>query len=166
MEKINPNAPKQLSAFAFLLGKWNCKVTVKQEDGTTVKLRATWQGQTILDGYVIADQFRMVDTKEDLVMLGMNYRAYNSETNTWNMKWLEALSGTWLDLGAQELGGVQLTDTTITYKAEYKPGELHRITFSDITENHFRWSVDISTDGGQQWNKSVMVIQANRVPES
>ncbi|MEL7834274.1 hypothetical protein [Fodinibius sp. Rm-B-1B1-1] len=162
MEQLNPNAPKQLSAFGFLLGKWNCKVIAKQEDGTTSELRATWKGQTILDGYVIADEYQMMDSEGSLVMLGMNYRAYNTETDVWNMKWLEALSGTWLDLGTQELGGVQITDTTIVYKAEYKPGELHRISFSDITENHFIWSVDISTDGGQSWNESVMIIQANR----
>lgn len=162
MDELNPNAPKQLSAFNFLLGKWDCKVTVTQEDGTTSELRATWEGQTILDGYVIADEYRMVDSEENLVMLGMNYRAYDSETNTWNMKCLEALSGTWLDLGTQELGGVQITDETIVYKAEFKPGELHRIKFSEIAEDHFTWSVDISKDEGRNWNKEVMIIQAKR----
>lgn len=162
MEKLNPNAPKQLAAFDFLIGKWNCKVTVKQQDGTTSKLQAIWEGHYILDGYVIADEYRMEDSTGTLMMLGMNLRAYDPETNTWNMKWLEALSGTWLDLGTQELGGVQITDSTIVYKAKFKPGELHRIKFTDITENHFTWSVDISTDGGQKWNESVMIIQANR----
>ena len=165
MDKLNPDAPKQLSAFDFLLGKWDCKVTVTQEDGTTSELRATWEGQTILDGYVIADEYRMVDSEGNLVMLGMNYRTYNSEASTWNMKWLEALSGTWLDLGTQKLGGVQITDSTIIYKAEFKPGELHRITFFDITKNHFSWSVDISKDGGSNWNEAVMIIQANRSSE-
>jgi hypothetical protein len=106
--KPNPNAPSQLSTFAFLIGKWNCEVTLKQEDGNSSQLQATWEGRYILDGYVIADEYRMVDASGNLLMLGMNYRAYDSETNSWNIKWLEALSGTWLELGPQKLGGVNI----------------------------------------------------------
>jgi len=102
------------------------------------------------------------DASGNLLMLRMNYRAYDSETNSWNIKWLEALSGTWLELGPQKLGGVNISDSSIVYKAEFKPGELHRIKFSNINEEHFTWSVDISTDKGQIWNESVMIIQANR----
>ena len=160
--KSNPNAPSQLSTFAFLIGKWNCEVTLKQEDGSSSQLQATWEGRYILDGYVIADEYRMIDASGNLLMLGMNYRAYASETHSWNIKWLEALSGTWLELGPQKLGGVNISDSSIVYKAEFKPGELHRIKFSNINEEHFTWSVDISTDKGQTWNESVMIIQANR----
>ncbi len=161
--KPNANAPGQLSAFAFLIGKWNCGVTLKQEDGSSSQLQATWEGRYILDGYVIADEYKMFDASGNLLMLGMNYRAYNSETNSWNMKWLKALSGTWLELGPQKLGGVNISDSSIIFKAEFKPGELHRIKFSNISEEHFTWSVDISTDNGQTWKDSVMNIQANRV---
>ncbi len=160
--KPNANAPSQLSTFAFLVGKWNCEVTLKQEDGSSSQLQATWEGRYILDGYVIADEYRMVDASGNLLMLGMNYRAYDSEINSWNIKWLEALSGTWLELGPQKLGGVNISDSSIVYKAEFKPGELHRIKFSNINEEHFTWSVDISTDKSQTWNESVMIIQANR----
>lgn len=162
MDHINPDAPNQLSAFEFLLGTWDCKATVEQEDGTHSTLHATWKGQTILDGYVIADEYRMLDSEGNLVMLGMNYRAYDSNAKTWKMKWLEALSGTWLDLGTQNLGGVRITDSAIMYKAEFKPGELHRMSFADISENSFTWRVDISTDGGQHWNEAVMTIRAHR----
>ncbi|MCZ6671667.1 MAG: hypothetical protein O7C75_01885, partial [Verrucomicrobia bacterium] len=83
--KPNPNAPIQLSTFAFLIGKWNCEVTLKQEDGSFSQLQAMWEGRYILDGYVIADEYRMVDASGKLLMLGMNYRAYDSEINSWNI---------------------------------------------------------------------------------
>lgn len=70
--KPNPNAPGQLSTFAFLIGKWTCEVAIKQADGSTSRLQATWEGHYILDGYVIADEYRMVDTSGNLLMLGMN----------------------------------------------------------------------------------------------
>ena len=80
------------------------------------------------------------------------------------MIWLEALTGTWLDLGTEKLGGVSITDNAISYKAEFQPEELHRMKFSDIGDDHFNWNVDISTDAGRHWNTSVMTIQARRDP--
>ena len=95
-----------------------------------------------------------------LIMLGMNYRAYNEANGSWNMKWLEALSGTWLELGPPWLGGVQTSGGTIEYLSEIEPGELHRIRFSGITDTTFTWSVDVSDDEGRSWRDSVMVIRA------
>lgn len=159
----HPDAPDQLSTFAFLIGKWNCEVAIQQDNGSISHLQATWEGRYILDGYVIADEYRMVDAAGDLRMLGMNFRAFKQETNRWNMKWLEALSGKWLELGPQNLGGVSVTDSSIAYSAEFRPGEHHRMTFSHINKHDFIWKVDISTDHGHTWNKAVMTIRANRV---
>jgi len=159
----NPDAPSQLSVFDFLIGRWSCEVTVIQEDGSETTLQATWTGRYILDGYVIADEYRMKDAKGGLVMLGENYRAYDTSKDTWNMKWLEALSGTWLDLAPERLGGVISDENAVEYKMEYNPGEIHRIRFSEITDDSFTWTVDISTDGEESWNRSVMTIRAARI---
>ena len=95
-------------------------------------------------------------------MLGSNYRSYNVKTNTWVMKWHDALASTWLELGPEDLGGVQITDTAITFKARFEFDVIHRITFSNITEEHFTWQADSSSDAGQTWNESIMVIEAYR----
>lgn len=159
----NPDAPEQLAVFDFLVGKWSCEVTVRHEDGTISRLEAEWTGRYILDGYVIVDEYRMTDVAGKLVMSGMNYRAYDTEADAWNMKWLEGISGSWLDLAPRELGGVKVDDSTIEFKVDYKAGEIHRIAFEDITDNSFTWTVDISNDGGKSWNQSVTTIRATRV---
>jgi hypothetical protein len=49
---VNPNAPPELSRFAFLIAKWRCNAALKRGDRTWESLKATWEGRLILDGYV------------------------------------------------------------------------------------------------------------------
>ncbi len=105
--KPNPSAPEQLSRFDFVTGEWRCEAKLKQEDGVWEALLATWVGRYILDSYVIADEFRMTTPTGELLVLGMNLRSYDAKKKTWTMKWLNALAGTWTDLGPEELGGVR-----------------------------------------------------------
>ncbi len=170
----NPNAPKELSQLAFLIGKWRCESRVKGPDGVYKTYRAAWVGRYVLDGYVIADEFRQWGPAGELMQLGQNYRSYNTEKKTWIIKWLDALASTWFDLGPEELGGVQVTDTSITYKHYmppsgpagklFPPHTLFRLTYSNISENHFTWRAEISTDGGATWNE-VQVIEAHRAKD-
>ena len=97
----NHNAPHELSQFGFLIGKWRCDVQTVAEDGALATFKAIWLGRYILDGYVIADEYRMMDRSGQLVMLGSNYRSYNVKTNTWVMKWHEAALGCAQDSGTR-----------------------------------------------------------------
>ncbi|NIO00721.1 MAG: hypothetical protein GTO42_01060 [Candidatus Latescibacteria bacterium] len=171
--KPNPDAPRQLSQFAFLIGKWRCDSKVKGKDGVFETHPATWTGRYILDGYVIADEFRQMGPGGELIQLGQNYRSFDTDKNAWVMKWHDALASTWLDLGPEELGGVLIDDTSITfmhYVPErlagklFPPHTLFRLTFSDISENHFTWRAEISTDGEETWDE-VQVIEAYRMKD-
>jgi len=158
----NSNAPEELSQFTFLIGKWRCDAKIKGADGAWQPFQATWVGRYILDGYAIADEYRMTKPDGTLVMLGQNYRSYNTDKKAWVMKWQEALTSTWLDLGPEELGGVRVNDTSITYKAQFRPDEIHRMTYLNISEDHFTWRGEASRDGGKTWTE-IMVIEAYRI---
>lgn len=159
----NPNAPQELSQFAFLIGTWRCEVRVRGADGAYEAHEAEWIARYALDGYAIADEYRQTGPDGNLVKYGATYRSYNADRDTWVMKWLDALASTWLDLGPEDLGGVQVNDTAITFKHRYPPGQIVRVTISDISEEHFRWRADVSSDGGETWDESVMVIDSYRV---
>ena len=58
-------------------------------------MKATWDGRFILDGYVIADEYRMTTLTGELLVLGINLRTYDPTKKSWNIKWLNALGGTW-----------------------------------------------------------------------
>jgi hypothetical protein len=159
----NPKAPPELSQFAFIIGTWLCDVKVKGEAGTWQPYQATWAGRYILDGYVIADEYRMTNQEGELIVQGMNFRSYSVEKKTWIMKWLNARDSFWLELGPEELGGVRVTPKTITFNLvdTFASNALSRVTFSNISASHFTWREDKSLDQGKTWTEFV-VIEAHR----
>jgi hypothetical protein len=146
--KPNPSAPSELSRFAFLIGKWQFDAKLKRKDRTNESFSGTWEGHYVLDGYAIADEYRMTTSAGDLVVLGMNLRAYDSKKKAWNMKWLNALTGTWVDLGPEELGGVAINDKSISYSMKEPVAEhaFTRATYTIVSENHFTWRGEGSND--------------------
>ncbi len=96
----NPLAPAALSHFAFLIGKFRCHAKIKSPDGNWQTYDASWTGRYILDGYAIADEYRMTSPAGDLIVLGVNFRSYSPAQRAWNIKWLNALTGDWLDLAS------------------------------------------------------------------
>ena len=125
--KPNPKAPAELSQFSFLVGRWKCNASVRVVSGEWLSLQAAWEGHYILDGYVIADEYRMALPSGELMVLGMNFRSYDVAKGTWNIKWLNALAGTWWDLGPQELGAVRFDGRSIVYSFK-EPMAAHALT--------------------------------------
>lgn len=163
--KPNPNAPAALSQFAFLIGRWRCEAKVRSAEGEWQTFEAAWLGRYILDGYAIADEYRMTGASGDLIVLGMNFRAFDVARQGWKIKWLNALSGTWVDLGPEELGGVSFDGQSIVY-AFKEPMAAHaftRATYTNISETHFTWRGEKS-DLGESWSE-FMVVEAERSSE-
>jgi len=139
--KANPNAPAALSRFAFLIGRWRCEARVLT-NGEWQMLQATWLGHFILDGYAIADEYRMTGSSGELLVLGMNLRTYDATKQTFNIKWLNALAGTWVDLGPEELGGVTFDGQSIIY-AFKEPVARSRLYTRHLHE-HFRKALHVA----------------------
>src|SRR5579859_7214623 len=124
---LNPNASPALTLFAFLIGRWDCKAKVKLDDGAWQSFPVSWRGRYILDGYAIADEYRMTDANGRLIVLGENLRTYDASRQRWTLKWLNALAGTWTDLGPEDLGGVRSDGNSISY-ALVEPMAAHAYT--------------------------------------
>jgi len=95
-------------------------------------------------------------------VLGINLRTHDPTKKSWNIKWLNALGGTWVDLGTEKLGGVKIDEKGITYSMN-EPVASHaltRATYTNISENHFTWLGERSEDG-KTWEQ-FMVIEADR----
>ncbi len=98
-------------------------------------------------------------------MLGMNFRTYDAARQIWNIKWLNALAGTWTDLGSEEFGGVRFDGHSIIY-AFKEPVAAHaytRATYTNISKTHFTWRGEKSDDG-KAWSE-FMVVEAYRSEE-
>ena len=156
--KLSPHAPPELAAFAFLIGSWQCNARVKSADGVWHRFEAQWLGRAILDGHAIADEYRMTTLSGEVVVLGMNVRSYDTAARTWNIRWLDALTGGWTDLVSHELGGVQVNGSSITY-AFKEPTAAHpytRATYTTHSPTHFTWKGDQSTDA-HTWTDFMLV---------
>jgi|GEM_PF-1018518 len=163
--KLNPNAPAALSQFAFLVGSWRCEARLKSASGEWQTFQATWLGRFILDGYAIADEYRMTSSSGELIVLGLNLRTYDPAKQIWNIKWLNALAGTWVDLGPEELGGVKFDGQSIIYSPK-EPVAAHaytRATYTNISKTRFTWRGEKSDDG-KTWSE-FMVVEAYRSNE-
>jgi hypothetical protein len=159
---LNPKAAPELSRFAFLIGRWNCVAKLLSADGTSQTFKAAWSGRYILDGYAIADEYRMFSPSGELIVLGMNFRTYDAVKRTWNIRWLNGLIGDWTNLVSQELGGVKMEGASISY-AFHEPVAGHaytRATYTAHSEAHFTWRGEKSDDA-KSWSE-FMVIEAYR----
>ena len=161
--KPNPKAPQALSQFAFLIGRWRCEAKVMPDNGEWQTFEAAWLGRYILDGYAIADEYRMTSPSGELLVLGLNLRAYDPARKIWNIKWLNALSGTWTDLGPENLGGVSFDGQSIVYafNEPMAPHAYTRATYTNISQTHFTWRGEKSDDA-KTWSE-FMVVEAHRI---
>jgi hypothetical protein len=89
IDKPNSNAPAALSRFAFLIGSFQCEAKLKSADGSWQTFEAAWLGRFILDGYAIADEYRLMSSSGELIVLGMNFRTYDAARKVWNIKWAQ-----------------------------------------------------------------------------
>ena len=161
--QLNPHAPTPLARFAFLIGNWKGLAKIKSATGDWQTFHVIWQGRFILDGYAIADEYRMTSPSGDLIVLGENFRTYDATTQTWNIRWLNALTGTWTNLITPELGGLTVNGPSISY-AFKEPTAAHpytRATYTSTSPNHFTWKGDQSTDA-KLWS-DFMIVDVDRI---
>jgi len=156
--KLSPNAPPELAAFAFLIGSWQCNARIKSSTGEWQRFDAQWLGRFILDGHAIADEYRMTTLSGELIVLGINIRTFDTTTRTWNIRWLNALTGAWTDLVSPDLGGVHMIGSSIIY-AFKEPTAAHpytRATYTSHSPTRFTWKGDQSTDA-KTWTDFMFV---------
>jgi hypothetical protein len=163
---LNPNAPAELSQFAFLIGNWNFQAKVNMPDGQSHPFKGTWRGRYILDGYAISDEYRMTDLSGKLIVLGLNLRSYDANKQAWNIKWLNALAGTWTTLAPSGLGAVRSDGQSMIYafKETAPVDSAHvytRATYRNVSETRFTWTGEKSADGNA-WSE-FMVVDCEKV---
>jgi uncharacterized protein DUF1579 len=158
---INPNAPAELLKFAFIIGHWIFDAKVKTPDGQSLPFKGTWRGRYILEGYAISDEYRMTDLSGKLIVLGLNLRTYDASTQTWNIKWLNALTGTWMDLAPSQLGNVRSEGQSMIYAfPQTSPDDsthiYSRVTYTKVSESRFTWKGEKSADANN-WTEFMLV---------
>ena len=111
------------------------------------------------DGYAIADEYRQRGEQSGWAILGVTLRFYDTDQHRWIVEYPGC---TGFHSGFTELGGVLVSETSVTLMSQ-APGLLVRETYLDITDDHFTYRVDVSTDEGETWDEGVQVVEAHRI---
>ena len=154
----NANAPKELGAFVFLVGKWEGGGKTKTTDGKIVEFGGvTWIGRYILDGTAIADEFH-ASTPDGSPYLGISLRQYDGAKKAWIVEYLNVSNSFLRKQVSATSGSVTVDGKTVVVISE-APDTWSRETYRVESHDHFTYSIDLSKDGGSSWN--VGQIQMN-----
>jgi hypothetical protein len=165
--KHNPKAPAALSQFAFLIGRWRFDARFRSPKGEWQTFHGTWFGRYILEGHAIADEYKMFGADGEILVLGTNFRVYDPIKQIWNIKWLDALAGTWTDLTSEEFGGAKFEGQSVSYTFREPIGAsgdwtaaYTRAIYTSVSPTFFTWRGDKSDDR-KTWTE-FMVVECHR----
>ncbi len=142
----NPNAPRELSQFEFMIGISDCQDSIRNPNGSWISFPSIWKAKYFLNGMAIQDNYFNPQNPTS------NLRLFDPKSKTWKVTYVQInrghFVGTWE--GRKE-------ENKIILKREQKTRDgdtvLNRLTFYNISKSGYDWvSEIISPDGSVQAN--------------
>jgi hypothetical protein len=157
----NADAPKELDAFAFLIGKWEGGGKTKTADGKIVEFGGvTWIGRYILDGTAIADEGH-ASAPDGSPYLGISLRQYDGAKKAWIVEYLNVSNSFLRKQVSAASGSVTVEGNTVAVISE-APDTWIRETYRVESRDQFTYSMDLSNDGGRSWNVGQIEMNLRR----
>jgi hypothetical protein len=138
--RLNPDAPPETAQFAFLLGAFDCKERMfNQQDGTWKEATKIWNGRAFLNGYAIRD-----DTWRSDGVYTSNIRKYDADAGHWIVTYLSSNNAT----PSVWEGGKEGDTMVVRRDGEGPQGPYTaRLMFHDVSADGFEWKMDILAGG-------------------
>ena len=142
--------------FAFLIRPWQADGKARNMDRRTWRdTRQRWTLRYILDGSAIAGVYQRQDEDGVWTTHIMDFRYYDRDQKRWIVEYLNPTTPPWgfASQTLEEVGGVQVDETSVAVMTEFNADGtrvFRRETFSNITEDHFTYRAEGSTDG-ESW---------------
>lgn len=139
----HPDAPAELALYGRLVGSWRCQMSAAQPDGTWKPgATSTWTFFYALGGKAIQD----VWVPDGDGAVGTNLRLYDPATRTWTMVWASAAQ-TFFDEFTARADGDRIVMHGDRRAREAFGAHRARITFSEVTRDHFTWTYEATAPG-------------------
>ncbi len=155
-------APEQLDLFSFLIGKWEGSGRTRLADGTVAEYDGLlWIGRYALDGMAIIDELHG-PLPDGGRAFGITLRYFDRDSDGWIVEFLN-VSNSFIRRqvnarsGAVEKDGSTVVVTSVSDKSMSR--EFYRV----IDDDSFVYTIDLSNDGGQTWNRGSIEFTMNRV---
>jgi hypothetical protein len=149
----HPDLPEQYDLYGPLVGGWDIETRFFDESAGAWRTSVmTWTFGRILDGLGVQDVLRGKTGS------GTTVRVYDSAAQVWRIGWYGPSSGEFATLVGRRDGA------TILQEGVGADGRPVRWCFHDVTAVGFRWSGEVSDDGGQSWRLE-QEMRSHRRPE-
>lgn len=133
-----PDAPEDVAKLQVLIGDWQCGSSNRQPDGSWQETAFTheWKWYYTLDGRAVQDYW--LPDPESPGTAGTNLRMYDPEKRRWFIAWSTTDMTAFDYLSATHDGGEMVLTGHKDATAEV-PEHERRITFHNMSEEHFDW---------------------------
>jgi hypothetical protein len=153
-------APRELDAFAFLIGTWKGTGRTKLPDGTFAEYPVGWVGRYILDGTAIADEAHAV-FPDGKPALGITFRQYDPARAAWVIEFLN-LDASFLRRQVRSgVGAVSVNGKNVTVRSEAS-GTAVREHYLVRDRDNWVYRLDASNDAGKTWNEGLIEFTFQR----
>jgi hypothetical protein len=155
-------APDALDLFSFLIGKWEGSGKTRLADGTIAEYDGlTWIGRYVLDGMAIIDELHGPQP-DGSPALGITLRYFDSPRDGWVIEFLNVTHSfirrqVNAQAGAVEKDGSTVVVTSVSDQSIIR--EYYRV----IDKTSFVYTLDLSNDGGDTWNRGSIEFSMKRV---
>jgi hypothetical protein len=151
------NAPPELDAFAFFIGKWEGAGKTRLPDGKIVEYPITWIWRYILDGTAIADEGHGTD-RDGTRVVGISFRQYDRSRKGWVIEFLVEPTSQFFPQVRPGVGSVTVNGRNVTVvngARSEAPSRRIREHYQPAPDNDsWVYRLDESNDGGTSWNES------------
>lgn len=156
----NPEAPKAMSQFAFLIGDYRIHLHAWRNGAWTPPqpgVTARWNGRYGLNGLVIEDEWFHPDpAQQDEPGGGINVRMFDDDEKVWKMMWIATAGKVVQDLRAEMKDGV------LTMWQVYPDRPDFRATFHVEDQDHWH-RISYIPDDNRGWVPQFK-LAASRLP--
>jgi catechol 2,3-dioxygenase-like lactoylglutathione lyase family enzyme len=151
----DPKLAGKMALYGWLVGNWSMDATIYGDDGTQHASQGTIHCSWVLNGRAIQDVWILPG-----FFHGTTLRIYDPGLDAWHILWSDPLKQYY----TRQIG--RADGQGIVQEGRNDLGERTRWSFSDITENSFRWTGERSPDDGTTWQlQAQFQVQRTAFPE-
>ncbi len=155
-------APEELDLFSFLIGKWEGSGKTRLADGTIAEYDGlSWIGRYVLDGMAIIDELH-APLPDGSRSLGITLRYFDGDSDAWIVEFLN-VSNSFIRRQVNPRSGAVEKDGSTVIVTSVSDESIIREYYRVIDDDRFVYSMDLSNDGGETWNRGSIEFTMNRL---
>lgn len=157
----HPAVPAEISQINFLIGEWELVTEIITSKGDVYQNTARMTGEYILDGSgIMVTQRHQPMRKDRPVFISCEIYNFDTETQQWSGASVNTLGNRKFYDGKFSNNKLQFLQSGKLFQNETG---INRITYSRISDNQFKCTVEHSPDSGETWETPQYSYIATRI---